>query len=71
MRSREPFRLQCYSALASTQLLGAPGPLGGALAGSGCAGPEDVDALGLAVVVRPLLEILDAMYAGVNGCETV
>jgi len=59
VRSREPYRIQCYTALAATQELL---PVGGD--GRASTAMPDADALGMAAVVRPALEVLDAMYAG-------
>ena len=58
-RSREPYRIQCYAALAATQQQAVPG-------GAGGGGVDVADHMGLAAVVRPALEVLDAMYAGMN-----
>ncbi|GAX84107.1 hypothetical protein CEUSTIGMA_g11530.t1 [Chlamydomonas eustigma] len=54
VRSREPYRIQCYSALAATQKL--------PFTVTACTDMSDV--MGLAAVVRPALEVLDAMYSG-------
>lgn len=59
VRSNEPFRIQCYSMLSSVQHM-AGGDSG---SGSRSGGGRD-DPLGLAAVVAPALEALDAMYAG-------
>ncbi|GLI65416.1 hypothetical protein VaNZ11_008982, partial [Volvox africanus] len=53
VRSGEPYRIQCYSLLAA-----AVGRIGGVCGGA------VADPLGLASVVSPALEVLDAMYAG-------
>ncbi|KAG1666846.1 hypothetical protein FOA52_009470 [Chlamydomonas sp. UWO 241] len=60
VRSREPHRIQAYAALLATQR-SALGP--GAGPGS-ASSPDASDPLGVAAVVRPALEVLDAMYAG-------
>ncbi|KAG2422978.1 hypothetical protein HXX76_015649 [Chlamydomonas incerta] len=62
VRSGEPYRIQAYSLLAA-----AAGCGGGPAAAAGGGGPGDrggPDPLGLAPVVGPALEVLDAMYAG-------
>lgn len=56
VRSGEPYRVQCYS-----QLVVVAGWMGG---GSGSGGFASLDPLGVAPVVGPALEVLDAMYAG-------
>ncbi|GIL76658.1 hypothetical protein Vretifemale_6217 [Volvox reticuliferus] len=53
VRSGEPYRIQCYSLLAA-----AVGRIGGVCGGAAA------DPLGLAPVVDPTIEVLDAMYAG-------
>uniref|UniRef100_A0A7S0WTL6 SH3 domain-containing protein n=1 Tax=Chlamydomonas leiostraca TaxID=1034604 RepID=A0A7S0WTL6_9CHLO len=57
VRSPEPYRVQAYSVLAGT-VQPAPPPAGSSL------GTGSSDVLGLACVVQPALEVLDAMYAG-------
>jgi hypothetical protein len=52
VRSPEPFRIQAFSALSAAERSDGPGS-------SACCDP-----LGLAPAVRPMLEVLDAMYAG-------
>ncbi|MEW5302150.1 MAG: hypothetical protein WDW36_004959 [Sanguina aurantia] len=59
VRSNEPFRIQCYSMLSSVQHMAG----GDSRSGSRSGGGRD-DPLGLAAVVAPALEVLDAMYAG-------
>lgn len=63
VRSPEPFRIQAYAVLASAVQPVPP------VAGSGCLGAGVGDPLGLVAVVRPVMEVLDAMYAG--GCMLV
>ncbi len=71
VRSGEPYRIQCYSLLAAASALGSAGPAVRGAAGGGAgqgvaagAGVGAHDPLGLAPVVGPALEVLDAMYAG-------
>ncbi|EFJ44601.1 hypothetical protein VOLCADRAFT_121307 [Volvox carteri f. nagariensis] len=59
VRSGEPYRIQCYSLLSA-----AAGRIGGVSGGGGGTAAAVVDPLGLAPVVGPALEVLDAMYAG-------
>ncbi|GFR45404.1 hypothetical protein Agub_g6779, partial [Astrephomene gubernaculifera] len=68
VRSGEPYRIQCYSLLAS--LLGRAGGSAAAApsppaASCCCPSPAALfDPLGVAPVAAPALEVLDAMYAG-------
>jgi hypothetical protein len=74
VRSGEPFRVQCYSILATARGR-APGEGGGGGGGTTAAGAagggaavaaaaEGSDPLGVAACVGPALEVLDHMYSG-------
>ncbi|KAG2426717.1 hypothetical protein HYH02_014757 [Chlamydomonas schloesseri] len=63
VRSGEPYRIQAYSLLAAAAGCGG-GPAAAAGGGGLAADRGGPDPLGLAPVVGPALEVLDAMYAG-------